>query len=94
MNTYFNEFTSKPEKLQGNGAYEKMPAGALCGSGGEPAGLLGGTPGRPLGGGPDSGGHHAGHLRRFRSGHRMDDEEGGKEKWVSSFLPAAFSSPP
>ena len=33
MNTYFNEFTNKPEKLQGNGAYEKMPAGALCGNG-------------------------------------------------------------
>jgi hypothetical protein len=33
MNTYFNEFTSKPEKLQGNGAYEKLPAGALCGNG-------------------------------------------------------------
>ena len=33
MNTYFNEFTSRPEKLQGNGAYEKLPAGALCGNG-------------------------------------------------------------
>ncbi|MBE6749048.1 MAG: hypothetical protein E7557_07440 [Ruminococcaceae bacterium] len=33
MNTYFNEFTNKPEKLPGNGAYEKMPAGALCGNG-------------------------------------------------------------
>ena len=33
MNTYFNEFTSKPEKLQGNGAFEKIPAGALCGNG-------------------------------------------------------------
>ena len=33
MNTYFNEFTNKPEKLQGNGAYEKIPAGALCGNG-------------------------------------------------------------
>ena len=33
MNTYFNEFTNKPEKLQGNEAYEKIPAGALCGNG-------------------------------------------------------------
>ena len=33
MNTYFNEFTSRPEKLQGDGAYEKIPAGALCGNG-------------------------------------------------------------